>query len=362
MCVFCHLHNHTKFSQLDGATTAKPLMKHLKGLGMDTYAKTDHGTIAGIFDFVEEGTKEGIKVICGIEIYEVNDCREKFIGEFADCRDPEGKERKVEDIPDETAEKRQRYWHLTLLAKNKAGYDKLVKLCTAGNTKDTYFYKPRVDRKILEEICTGDDLLMGTGCAISRMSRTCMHSDEMADLEKDFAYYRKIFGEKNIFVEIMSTSYDKQPGITQKMIPFAEKMGLPICCTNDTHYIEKSHSRLQDILVCIGTGQKIDGERKFKFEGDSYYIRSEEEMREAFKKDGFDIKQEWLDNTRFFADKCEHANYAKYSEFRLPKYDVSKSEFKGEFSSWLKKYRSFMEDKHGVPSSVIDEALENARS
>lgn len=234
VCDFVHLHNHTVYSKLDGAISANLLFDRLKELNMDSFAKTDHGTLAGTMEFMTAATKAGVKLICGCEFYEVNDIREKFIGDGADCRTPDKIKR--EDAPDERPDqKKQKYWHVTMLAKDKTGYDQLVKLSSAANTQDAYFFKPRIDGKMIAEII-GDNkghIKLGTGCAISRMSKTALSNDNIGALDKDLDYYHKLFGADDIYVEIMATGYDAQKEINVKLIELAEKRGLPIVVTND---------------------------------------------------------------------------------------------------------------------------------
>lgn len=351
-----HLHNHTVYSKLDGAISANLLFPRLKELGMTSFAKTDHGTLAGLFDFAKVAEKNNVKLIAGCEFYEVNTITEKFIDGGDDCREVVKREDSPDQRPDEG---KQRYWHVTMLAKNREGYDQLVKLTSAANTRDAYFYKPRIDQNMLRQIIKPGNIFLGTGCAISRMAKTAMASDKMSDLDRDLDFYHSIFGGDNIFVELMATGYAPQKEINQKLIQLAEKRGLRLVVTNDAHYVAKIHARLQDILVCISTNQYVDGERKFKFDDDNYYIKSDDELRQAFKElQGIDIKDEWILNTRIIADQCEHCGYAKSPEFRLPKFNIRREKLFGEFQEWINQNQNVLMEQTGISKDDIKEVLD----
>lgn len=343
---FVHLHNHTVYSKLDGAISRHFLFQRLKDLGMDCFAKTDHGTLAGSIEFAATAAEHNIKLICGCEFYEVNDIREKFVGVSDDCANPEKIRR--EDGPDELPDqKRQKYWHVTLLAKDKIGYNQLVRLCSAANSQDAFFFKPRIDKQMLRQI-VGEKpghIFVGTGCAISRLSKTALTSDNMQDLYNDIDYYYSIFGD-NMFIELMSTGYAPQKIINKKLIEIGNKTGIPITITNDCHYALHEHARLQDCLVCIGTNQNVDGERKFKFEGSDYYIKSQDELRETFLiQQELDVKPEWFANTRIIADACEHCGFIADKEFKLPRYNVRNDALFKEFVEWARSGADFLGGK-----------------
>jgi DNA polymerase-3 subunit alpha len=357
MCKVTHLHNHSKYSTLDGVITTQWLFPKLKELGMDTFAITDHGSISGLPEFSAAGTEHGIKIIAGIEIYEVDNIACKTAEEVSStqesCKIEETKVEERENKGETYSKKEAKYWHLTLLAKNHEGYKQLIKLTAAANTKDAYYYKPRVDRSMLESIIKGGNVVIGTGCALSRISRYALDKDDYSGYSDRIDYYAKIFGIENIMCEIMANGFDGQKVINEKLISWANQKGVPIVTTNDCHYVDKEHARLQDILLCISTNQFADDQnRKFKFEGTSYYIRSATEMKQAFL-DQYNIDVEkpgWLSNTIDFANMCEHASYINDPQFRLPKFSIPKDE---KFSNWIQKNRERLEDKGYEINSLI---------
>lgn len=355
---FVHLHNHSKFSLLDGIITPETLLPRLETIGMDTFAITDHGTMSGIPEFVK-AAKDKIKIIPGCEMYEVDDITLKTAEEASDTESMEcesvTKAKEKEESAEIYGKKNPRYWHLTLIAKNAEGYHKLTRLTAAAATADAFYYKPRVDRQMLRDIVAGGDVFVGLGCALSRSSQYALQRDEYEGWSKKVDFYAEVFGEENVFCEIMSNSYEGQAIINPKVVEWATRKGLPIVPTNDCHYVEESHARLQDILLCVSTGQKADAEnRKFKFEGSSYYVRSEQEMRETFKK-SYDIDIEpWIGNSRIIADQCEHGGYIMESKFRLPRYTIPNETAVG-FKNWIESRKDSLAQKY--PEETLRSAL-----
>ena len=123
---FTHLHLHTEYSLLDGATRIDKLAERLKELGMDSCAITDHGNMYGAVEFYRVMKKNGIKPIIGCEIYVA----------------PEGRTNR--DV------KGHGYNHLVILAENNEGLKNLNKIVSQGWI-DGYYYKPRVDYEVLRE-------------------------------------------------------------------------------------------------------------------------------------------------------------------------------------------------------------------
>lgn len=238
MCDFVHLHNHTKFSTLDGVITKEWLFPRLKELGMSSFAITDHGSMSGIPEFSSAGTKHGVKIIAGIEIYEVDNieyktAEERLAGQESCDLETRTKSEEREDKAEVLGKSEAKYWHLTMLAKNIEGYRQLVKLAAAANTKAAFYYKPRIDRKMLQEIVKGGNIIIGTGCALSRISRYALDKEDYSGFSDRIDGYARIFGIDNIMCEIMANGYDKQGEINEKLISWANKKGVPIVATND---------------------------------------------------------------------------------------------------------------------------------
>jgi len=349
---FAHLHNHSKFSLLDGIITPELLLPRLAKLGMTSFALTDHGCMGGIPEFAKACGDAGVKLIAGCEMYEVDDIRLKTAEEAQDQESMEcesvTKSKEREEGVDVYHKRNPRYWHITLLARNPVGYQKLTRLTAAAATADAYYYKPRIDASMLATIAAGDDIIVGLGCALSRLSQYCLQYDDYQGWSDRADRYLKLFGENNVFCEIMANSYEGQGIINEKTLVWANQKGLPIVPTNDCHYVERDHARLQDILLCIATNQRADAEdRKFKFEGDSYYIRSKDEMQDAFLHSyGIEIAP-YLSNSIHFAERCEHAGYIDQKEFRLPRFQIPQGREWEEFKAWIRAKEDRKRERYG---------------
>jgi DNA polymerase-3 subunit alpha len=323
MCKFSHLHVHTQYSLLDGAASIDSLYKKAAKDGMPALAITDHGNMFGVFDFVNQAWKNTkvvgrkddkdileplVKPIVGCEFYVVKD---RFAKVFS-------KEQKDE-----------RY-HQVLLAKNKIGYQNLVKLTSLGYIEGMYSKYPRIDKELIEKYHEG--LIATTCCIGAYVPQTILHEDEAA-AEKEFKWWLDMFGE-DYYIEIQRHNIKEQEIINQTLLMFAKEYNVSVIATNDSHYTDQDDYNAHDILLCINTGEKqatpgYDDmtnddlhikERRFKFPNDQFYFKTAEEMRQLFS----DIP-EAIDNTNAIVDKVEVLNLKK--DILLPAFPVPK-EFK----------------------------------
>lgn len=283
---FVHLHLHSEYSLLDGANRIKDIPKRVKELGMSSVALTDHGVMYGIIDFYKACKEEGIKPIIGCEVYLAE--RTRF------DKDP---------ILD-----KNRY-HLILLVKNEIGYKNLTKLVSLSNIEG-YYYKPRIDKEILEKYSEG--LICLSACLAGELPRTILEDYEKA--KKIALWYKKIFKDA-YYIELQSNGLPMQMIANSKLITLAKELDIPIVATNDCHYTNKEDSVFHDILLCIQTGKKIQDEDRMKFETDQLYIKSPEEMYQDFGN----IK-EAMDNTVKIAEKCNLE--LEFGNTKLPNYDI----------------------------------------
>ncbi|HEU5118880.1 MAG TPA: DNA polymerase III subunit alpha, partial [Isosphaeraceae bacterium] len=254
---FVHLHCHTHYSLLDGASKIPQLVKRVKALGMPALAVTDHGNLYGAVEFLRESKSAGIKPIIGLEAYVAPNRRfERSTGggsgnEYA--------------------------FHLTLLARNGEGVRNLMRL-SSKSFLEGFYYKPRIDKEILEQHSEG--LICLSGCASAEFSDLILH-DKMAEAEKLCAWYEKIFGKENFYVEIQNNGIQIQKDCAEGAVDIARKMGLPLVGTSDAHYLEQGDASAHDILLCINTGKTFDDPNRMRFENDQFHVRSPEEMYAA---------------------------------------------------------------------------------
>lgn len=312
MCKFSHLHVHTQFSLLDGAASIQSLYKKAVKDGQPAIAITDHGNMFGAFEFVSEAYKHKnddgtlkVKPIVGCEFYVVEDRHRKIFSK---------------EVKDER-------YHQVLLAKNKQGYQNLIKLTSLGYIEGMYSKYPRIDKKLIEQYHEG--LIATTCCIGAYVPQTILHDGE-DKAETEFKWWLDLFGE-DYFIEVQRHDIKEQILINEVLLKFARKFNVPIIATNDSHYTDRDDYNAHDILLCINTGEKKSTpgyddivnddlnvkERRFKFPNDQFYFKTQDEMKKLFS----DIPES-IDNTNMIVDRVEVLNLKK--DILLPAFPLPK--------------------------------------
>jgi DNA polymerase-3 subunit alpha len=251
---FVHLHCHSHYSLLDGASKIPELVRRVKALGMPAVALTDHGNLYGAVEFLREAKSADILPIVGMEAYVAPGRRTERGGGGASG---------------------QEYaFHLTLLARNAAGFRNLMRLSSLSFLEG-FYYKPRIDKEILER--HSDGLICLSGCASAEFSDDILHG-KIDKAERLCAWYHKIFGEGNFYVEIQDNGVPIQRECAEGAIDIARRMGLPLVGTSDAHYLTRDDAAAHDVLLCISTGKTLDDPARMRFETQEFYVRSPEEM------------------------------------------------------------------------------------
>ena len=290
---FVHLHVHSDYSLLDGACRIDRLMDRAVALGMPALALTDHGNLFGAIDFYNTAKSKGIKPLVGCELYLVETSRLEKHGRS----DDEGKS----------------IFHLGLLAKNLIGYQNLLKLVSDAHLKG-FYYKPRTDLDTLAKYANG--LIGFTGCLASLVPQHLLH-DREEEARKACARFVDIFGRENYFVEIQDHGIPEQLKIIPGLLKLAEEFNLKVIATNDVHYVNASDAGPHDAMLCIQTGAKIEEEKRMKFSGQEFYLKSRAEMEKLFVE-----VPESITNTQLVAEMCDLTiPFPKGSE-RYPKYPL----------------------------------------
>ncbi len=255
---FAHLHCHSHYSLLDGAAPPRRLLERAKALRMNALALTDHGNLHGAVQFYREAKELGIKPILGFEAYVAPGSR--FAKESGNIKEAS--------------------YHLTLLAKNRAGFKNLLKLSSAAFL-DGFYFRPRIDKELLESHCEG--LICLSGCASGEISRVILSGGDAAiDKAVEIArWYRRIFGD-DYYLEIQNNGLDVQQIILEGCTEISKQTGIPLVATNDVHYVHREDAGAQDILLCVNTGKFRTDSDRMRMEGDQFYLRSPEEMYAAF--------------------------------------------------------------------------------
>ena len=271
---FVHLHVHTYYSLLDGACPIFKLAQKAHEMKMPALAMTDHGNLFAAIEFYETLSKIGIKPILGCEIYLMT----------------EGSRQKKEG-----ATSGGFLSHMTLLARNKEGYQNLCHMISRSYL-DGFYYKPRIDKELLE--AHGNGLIGLSGCMRGEIPTLLQQGHFDVACEKAL-YFSKIFGEGNFYLELTDQGLAAQKSLRESLKEVAKKTGLPLVATNDVHYVQKEHAEAQDALLCIQTGKTLDETNRLKLESQEFYLKSPEEMRELFAD-----TPEAISNTIQIAEKC----------------------------------------------------------
>jgi DNA polymerase-3 subunit alpha len=270
---FVHLHLHTEYSLLDGFSKINDLFDHVKNLGMDTVAITDHGTMFGVVDFYKKAQKAGIKSVIGCEVYVAN--------------------RRMSDR-DSGIDKTM--GHLVLLVENQKGYQNLIKLVSESYING-FYYKPRIDIDMLEEHHEG--LIALSACLAGDVQREIVLGNSKK--AEDYAVrYGNIFGENNYFLELQDHGIPEQKNVNRELVSLSRKLNLPLVVTNDVHYLTKEDAFSHDVLLCIQTGKNMDEAERLSFPTDEFYLKSPEEMAALFPD-----HPEALENTVKIAERCQ---------------------------------------------------------
>jgi DNA polymerase-3 subunit alpha len=301
---FVHLHVHTEYSMLDGASRVDDLMRTAAEQGMPAMAMTDHGNMFGALDFYRAGLRHGVKPIIGVELYMAPGSR------FSKgTRGPAGDETMF--AGGGRGGKVEPYYHLIVLARNQRGYRNLMRLSSRAYLEG-YWYKPRADMELLAE--HADGLICLSGCLGSEVNQLLLAGDRDAALAAA-AGHRDIFGAENYFIELQDHGIDGQLQTNPELIKIAQDLGVGLVATNDSHYTTRADHDAHDALLCIQTGSlKADTDR-FKFHGDQHYVKTAEEMRALFP----DHPETWR-NTVEIAERCELE--IDFGTHHLPRFPV----------------------------------------
>ena len=292
---FVHLHLHTEYSLLDGASRPEELAKRVAALGMPACAITDHGNMFGAVEFYNAMKDVGVKPIIGCEMYVAYGSRFDKTS--------------VEDQQADAGSNN----HLIVLAANETGYKNLVKLVSAGYTEG-FYYKPRIDKELLRE--HRDGLIVLSSCLKGEVTQNLAAGNYQR--AKDAALqFREILGPDNFFLEIQDHGIPDQQKIIPMMARLGEEIGLRLVATNDSHYLNKEDAFAHEVLLCIGTGKTLGDEKRMKFYSDDFYVKGSDEMRRLFAQ-----YPEAVDNTMRIAERITTSLGA--SGHHLPNFPVPK--------------------------------------
>jgi DNA polymerase-3 subunit alpha len=282
---FAHLHVHTEYSMLDGAAKIDDLFAEAARMGMPAVATTDHGFVFGAYEFWKKAKKHGVKPIIGVEAYLTpgtsrrDRTRVRWGGGGGD------------DVSGTGA-----YTHMTLLAENNTGMHNLFRLASLASLEGM-FYKPRMDRELLETYHHG--LIATTGCPSGEV-QTRLRLGQYKEAVEAAAEYRDLFGAGNFYCEVMDHGLGIERRIQQDLVKLARELDLPLVATNDLHYTKPEDAKAHSVLLCVQSGSTLADPKRFKFDADEFYLKSPAEMRQVWAE-----LPEACDNTLEIAERCE---------------------------------------------------------
>ncbi|MEJ7819981.1 MAG: DNA polymerase III subunit alpha, partial [Rubrobacteraceae bacterium] len=249
---FAHLHCHSEYSMLDGASRIKDLVAFAKDQNMPGLALTDHGVMYGAVRFYKEATSAGIKPVLGCEVYV------------------------TADRNDRNSSPRAPYYHLTLLARTAEGYKNLMKLSTAGFLEG-FYYKPRVDKALLKQY--GKGIICLSGC-LSAEVPTRILEGRPDEARKVLLEYQEMFDA--VYLEMQDHGIPQQRRVNEGIVKLHGETGIPLVAANDSHYTTRNDAKMHDVLLCIGTGKFFNDPNRMKFSGDEFYVKTVDEMARIF--------------------------------------------------------------------------------
>uniref|UniRef100_A0A832MJQ0 DNA polymerase III subunit alpha n=1 Tax=Eiseniibacteriota bacterium TaxID=2212470 RepID=A0A832MJQ0_UNCEI len=266
---FVHLHNHSDYSLLDGASPIPGMVARAAELRMPALALTDHGSLFGAIEFYEAARKAGVKPLVGMEAYVTRGSRR--------------------DRTRDTAH------HLVLLARDERGFRNLCRLSSLAFLEG-FYYKPRVDHDILARYAEG--LLALSACPKGEIATDLLADDEQGAL-RTAGLYRDLFGADHFFLEIQNHGLEIEDRIRVRVEALARRTGIPLVATNDCHYLRHEDADAHDVLLCIQTGKTIDDPGRLRYSADQFFFKDAAQMRALFPD-----HPEALRNTLAVAERC----------------------------------------------------------
>ena len=293
---FVPLHNHSDYSLLDGASQLPQMVERAKELGMPALALTDHGVMYGAVELLKLCKGTGVKPIIGNEMYVIN----------GSIDDPQPK--------------KERRYHLVVLAKNAIGYRNLVKLTSISHLRGMrgrgIFSRACIDKHLLQQYSEG--LIVATACLGGEIPQAIMR--ERPDVARDVArWYQEVFGD-DFYLEIQDHGSPEDRIVNVEIVKIARELGIKLVATNDAHYLTRNDVEAHDALLCVLTGKLISDEKRLRYTG-TEYLKTEEEMGRLFADHlEPEVVQEAIANTVAVAEKVE--DYDILGRYQMPRFPI----------------------------------------
>ena len=314
---FAHLHCHTHYSLLDGMTKIPELVRATKAAGMTAAAITDHGNLYGSMEFYHACRAEDVNPILGIEAYMAPRGRTERGGKM-----------------------KENNFHLTLLAHNATGFKNLVRMSSIAYTEG-FYYKPRMDKELLAAHSEG--LIVLSGCVSGELSRHLLN-EQTEEAEKLCRWYTEVFGDR-FYMEIQDSGIQIQKDAGEATVDLANRMGLPLVATNDSHYLCGEDAVAHDILLCVNTRSERNDAKRMRLGSEDFYVKSPAEMYEVFPGQAEAVRR-----SQEIAERCDiqlEKNPKYYPVFKPPR-ELTDTEYLREIceKALVERYGNDLTDAH----------------
>ncbi len=349
---FIHLHNHSHYSLLDAICTTDGLIDAAIDNKMSSIALTDHGVMYGAMEFYKKAKSKGVKPIIGCEVYIVTKSSRFEKGKDTVITETGFTIGSMSSKTDKFSKRKSKYDHLVLLAKNKTGYDNLLKLVSLGHTEG-FYYKPRIDSELLRKYSEG--LIALSACSGGVVATHLVHGD-YEEAKSCAIIYKEIF-DKDFYLEIQNHGMDIEKPVLENMPKLARELNLKLIATNDVHYIKNEHAIPHNIYLYISTDLSRDKEGKnmeldLRYGTDQVYFKSAEEMCRLFK----DYPQA-IESTLEVAEQC-NLELPK-GVYHMPNFPIPADSGTDNLDDYLKKLSAEgLRDKIKNVTSTEEERLE----
>ncbi len=322
---------------LDGAARLKDLFSTTAEMGMPALAMTDHGNVFGAFDFYKQAKAAGVNPIIGMEAYLTPNTHRSDRSRV-----------KWNSGGDDDVSGGGAFTHMTMWAENTEGMHNLFRL-SSRSSLEGFFYKPRADRELLTTYAKG--LIATTGCPSGEI-QTWLRIGKYERALASAAEFRDIFGAGNFFLELMDHGLSIETRVREGLLRLGKDLDLPLVATNDLHYTRPSDAASHEVLLCVQSGKTMADPGRFKFDGDSYYLKSPAEMRSLWA-DKYDLR-EACDNTLLIAERC-HIEFNESANY-MPRFPVPEGE--DETSWFIKEVETGLVHRYpaGIPPEVRAQA------
>jgi DNA polymerase-3 subunit alpha len=328
---FVHLHNHTEFSLLDGASRIEQLAKQGAEYRMPALAITDHGNMFGVIEFYKKLRSKGVKPIIGCETYVAPHSRQ---------------DRKLdEDVPESS-------FHLTLLCETLEGYKNLVKLVSLASLEG-FYYRPRIDKELLAKHAKG---LIAMSACLKGEVNYYLNRDNYERAKQAALEYREILGRDNFFFEVMRLGLPETAKVETAAEKLGDELGIPRVATNDCHYLKQTDNEAHDALLCLQTGKRLKDKARLKFGTEEVYLKSAEEMARLFQD-----KPELIARSLEIASRCNVQLEAEGKSFHLPVFPRP-AEYETDFAFLNQVAREGLARRFGTPRAEASARLEHELS